>query len=263
MRDAMNQLAAMIGRRRRWVVGIWIAIVLCALPFAAKQTEHLTGGGFDVPGSQSQAVSESLQEEFGEKADGIAVALQATPDSTAAERAAAVTRVRGQVAGVEEVTLAPAAALQARRQLQETGFALLPLRSQQSSDELIDSAAELRSDMDPGSAEGGVTPYLVGQPTIWAGMQEISKEDLAKAESSGFPIVALILLIVFGSLAAAALPLTLGFVSVLVTGALIYFISLQMTMSVFVTNMASMIGIGVAIDYSLFILARYREERQT
>ncbi len=47
----------------------------------------------------------------------------------------------------------------------------------------------------------------------------------------------------------------------IVTGALIYFISLQMSTSVFVTNMASMIGIGVAIDYSLFILARYREER--
>jgi RND superfamily putative drug exporter len=92
-------------------------------------------------------------------------------------------------------------------------------------------------------------------------MQEISKEDLAKAEATGFPIVAIILLVVFGSLAAAALPLALGFFSVLVTGALIYFISLEMTTSVFVTNMASMIGIGVAIDYSLFILARYREER--
>ena len=93
-------------------------------------------------------------------------------------------------------------------------------------------------------------------------MQELSKKDLAKAESGGFPIVALILLVIFGSLAAAALPLALGFVSVIVTGALIYFISLQMSTSVFVTNMASMIGIGVAIDYSLFILARYREERR-
>ena len=92
-------------------------------------------------------------------------------------------------------------------------------------------------------------------------MQELSKKDLAKAEAGGFPIVAIILLVVFGSLAAAALPLVLGFVSVMVTGALIYFISLQMETSVFVTNMASMIGIGVAIDYSLFILARYREER--
>ncbi|MGC1851818.1 MAG: MMPL family transporter, partial [Solirubrobacterales bacterium] len=116
--------------------------------------------------------------------------------------------------------------------------------------------------LDPGAAQGGVTPYLAGQATVWAGMQELSKEDLAKAEASGFPIVALILLIVFGSLAAAALPLTLGFVSVIVTGALIYFLSLQMSTSVFVTNMASMIGIGVAVDYSLFILARYREERR-
>jgi uncharacterized membrane protein YdfJ with MMPL/SSD domain len=139
---------------------------------------------------------------------------------------------------------------------------LLPLRSDLSSDELIDPATTLREDLDPGESAGDVTTYLVGQPTIWAGMQEISKEDLAKAESIGFPIVAIILLIVFGSLAAAALPLALGFVSVLVTGALIYFISLEVTTSVFVTNMASMIGIGVAVDYSLFILARYREERQ-
>ncbi len=262
MRDAMNRLAGVLGRRRRWVVGVWLLIVLAALPFAAKQTEHLTGGGFDVPGSQSYAASQALQEEFGEKADGIAVALQAAPGASAAERAAAVTRVREQVAAVEEVTMPPAAALAARRQLQERGFALIELRSEQTADELIDSAVDLRAEVDPGTAVGAVTPYLVGQPTIWAGMQEISKEDLTKAEVSGFPIVALILLVVFGSLAAAALPLTLGFVSVLVTGALIYFISLQMTTSVFVTNMASMIGIGVAIDYSLFILARYREERQ-
>ena len=93
-------------------------------------------------------------------------------------------------------------------------------------------------------------------------MQELSKADLAKAEGAGFPIVALILLVVFGSLAAAVLPLALGFVSVIVTGALIYFISQQTETSVFVTNMASMIGIGVAIDYSLFILARYRQERR-
>ena len=140
---------------------------------------------------------------------------------------------------------------------------MLPLHSEQSSDRQIDSATTLREDLDPGTATAGVTTYLAGQPTIWAGMQELSKEDLAKAEAGGFPIVAIILLVVFGSLAAAALPLVLGFVSVIVTGALIYFISLQMETSVFVTNMASMIGIGVAIDYSLFILARYREERAT
>ncbi len=138
----------------------------------------------------------------------------------------------------------------------------MPLRSGLSGDQLVDAATTMRSDLAPGRPRDGVTTYLAGQPTIWAGMQELSKHDLAKAESGGFPLVALILLVVFGSLAAAALPLALGFVSVIVTGALIYFISLEMSTSVFVTNMASMIGIGVAVDYSLFILARYREERR-
>ena len=262
MKDAMNRLAQFLGKRRRWVVAAWVLIVLLALPFAAKQTEHLTGGGFDVPGSQSMKVSEAVQEDFGSRADGIAVVLKAAPGATAIERDAAVARVQEEVASLDDVTLPPAVAAGARRQLQGTDVVLVPLRSDLSSDELIDPAKTLREDLDPGDAAGGVTPYLVGQPTIWAGMQEISKEDLAKAESSGFPIVALILLVVFGSLAAAALPLALGFVSVLLTGALIYFISLQMNMSVFVTNMASMIGIGVAVDYSLFILARYREERE-
>jgi len=262
MKDAMNRLAQFLGRRRRLVVAAWVLIVLLALPFASKQTEHLTGGGFDVPGSQSMKVSEAVQEDFGSQADGIAVVLKAAPGATAAERDAAVARVRKEVATLDDVTLPPAGAVQARRQLQATDTVVVPLRSDLTSDELIDPAKTLREDMNPGDAAGGVTPYLVGQPTIWAGMQEISKEDLGKAEKSGFPIVALILLVVFGSLAAAALPLALGFVSVLVTGALIYFISLQTNTSVFVTNMASMIGIGVAVDYSLFILARYREERE-
>jgi RND superfamily putative drug exporter len=258
----MRSLAGFLGRRRRLVVAAWVLIVLLALPFASKQTDHLTGGGFDVPGSQSMKASESLQDEFGSQADGISVVLKADPEAGAAERSAAVTRLRKEVATLDDVTLPPATAVQASRQLQGGDVVLVPLRSDLSSDELIDPAATLREDLAPGSADAGVTPYLVGQPTIWAGMQEISKEDLAKAERTGFPIVAIILLVVFGSLAAAALPLALGFVSVLVTGALIYFFSLQLETSVFVTNMASMIGIGVAVDYSLFILARYREERE-
>ncbi len=262
MRESMIKLAGVLGRRRRLVLVGWIATLAFALPIASHQTDHLTGGGFDVPGSQSKVVSDALERSFGASADGIVVLLKAEPGSTPGERAAAVARVRRAVAGLDRVTLSPPVARRAEAQLQRTGVTMLPLRSDRSSDQLIDSATTLRSDLDPGTSEDGVTTYLAGQPTIWAGMQELSKEDLAKAEGGGFPIVALILLVVFGSLAAAALPLALGFVSVIVTGALIYFISLNMETSVFVTNMASMIGIGVAVDYSLFILARYREERR-
>jgi RND superfamily putative drug exporter len=261
MRDFMVRLAGFLGRRRRWVLAAWVAVVAVALPIASHQTDHLTGGGFDVPGTQSKAVSDSLEKDFSDKTGGIAVVLRAEGGASATARATAVDRVRHAVAGLDKVTLPPATARRAEVALQRTGTAMLALHSEKSSDRQIDSAAELREDLDPGTAVNGVTTYLAGQPTIWAGMQELSKKDLAKAEAGGFPIVAIILLVVFGSLAAAALPLVLGFVSVMVTGALIYFISQQVETSVFVTNMASMIGIGVAIDYSLFILARYREER--
>jgi RND superfamily putative drug exporter len=261
MRDFMVKLAGFLGRHRRWILFAWVAVVAVALPLASHQTDHLTGGGFDVPGSQSKVVSDSLQRDFGAKTGGITVLLRADADAGPAARAAAVGRVRHAVAGLDEVTLTPAVAHRAELALQQTGTAMLPLHSEQSADRQTDSAGTLRKELDPGTATAGVTTYLAGQPTVWAGMQELSKEDLAKAEAGGFPIVAVILLVVFGSLAAAALPLALGFVSVIVTGALIYFISLEMSTSVFVTNMASMIGIGVAIDYSLFILARYREER--
>jgi uncharacterized membrane protein YdfJ with MMPL/SSD domain len=262
MRDGMTRLAGVLGRRRRLVLGIWVAIVVLALPFAMKQTEHLTGGGFDVPGSESKAVADAMQGVFPQESGGVAVLLRATPEASAAARAAAVERVQAEVAAVGGISLSPAVARRAELQLRRSGEALIPIASSVPPDALIDPAVDLREALEPGTATDGVMLYLAGQPTVWAGMQELSKEDLQKAEASGFPIVALILLVVFGSLAAAVLPLALGFVSVIVTGALIYFISLQMSTSVFVTNMASMIGIGVAIDYSLFILARYREERR-
>jgi uncharacterized membrane protein YdfJ with MMPL/SSD domain len=261
MRDFMVRLAGFLGRRRRWVLGAWLVVVALALPIASHQTDHLTGGGFDVPSSESKSVSDSLESDFGDKAGQIAVLLRAADGAGPAARAASVERVRNAVADLDEVTLPPATARRAELALQKTGTAMLPLYSEKSSDLQIDSATDLREALDPGTPVAGITTYLAGQPTIWAGMQELSKEDLAKAEAGGFPIVAIILLVVFGSLAAAALPLVLGFVSVIVTGALIYFLSQQIETSVFVTNMASMIGIGVAIDYSLFILARYREER--
>src|ERR1700709_363023 len=128
MRNAMNRLAAVLGRRRRWGGAAWVAIVDCALPFAKQQTDHLTGGGFDVPGSQSLAASEALQRDFGSQADGILVALKATPDTNRADRAAAVGRVRREVAALDEVTLSPSAAAAGRRRLQPTALPAPPPR---------------------------------------------------------------------------------------------------------------------------------------
>src|SRR5882672_6069806 len=105
MRDFMVKLAGFLGRRRRWVLAGWVAVVVLALPLASHQTDHLTGGGFDVPGSQSKAVSDALENSFGDSAGNIAVLLQAEPGAGPAARAAAIGRVRRAVAGLDEVSL--------------------------------------------------------------------------------------------------------------------------------------------------------------
>jgi uncharacterized membrane protein YdfJ with MMPL/SSD domain len=261
MQGAMDRLGRFLERRRWLVVGVWLAVLLASAPFGMRQTEHLTSGGFVVPGSGSEAVDNSLHQFDRAQRDSLAVVLAQKPGSSPADVRAAVDRVSRAADRLDHAQLAPAVAAQAKREAGRGPIVVVPLDVPGAQDELSDLAVDLRTEVGAGAGpRDGVQTYLVGQQALWAGMQDLSKEDLEAAERTGFPIVLLILLAVFGSLAAAALPLALGFVSVSITGAGIFFLSQATDMSVFVTNVASMIGIGVAVDYSLFILARYREE---
>ncbi|HEX6586268.1 MAG TPA: MMPL family transporter [Solirubrobacterales bacterium] len=256
----MASLAGFLARRRWWVVAAWVITVIVAAPMAAKQTEHLSGGGFDAPGSESEAVETATAKEFAAQQGGrLALVFEPAAGATPEQASAAVDQVAIEVAATAEATLPPEGARSAKAQLAAGQAAIVPIETAGDADELVDTAADIRDRIAPGDSLDGVTPYLVGQPAMWAALSEVSREDLETAEIQGFPIVALILIAVFGSLAAASLPLALGAVAVTVTGAIIYLLSQQMEMSVFVTNMASMLGIGVAVDYSLFILARFRE----
>jgi uncharacterized membrane protein YdfJ with MMPL/SSD domain len=255
----MDRLAGFLERRRWLVLVAWLVFLLAALPFAAKQTDHLTSGGFEVPGSQSQVVSENVTRFEGAERDQLAAVLARKEGATAADVRAEIDRI-GRIADeLPHVELTPAAAARAKRQAASASITVVPLVPSGDRNQTADMAVDLRDELRAG-ASGPVEPHLVGQQALWAGMQDLTKEDLESAERIGFPLVLVILLAVFGSLAAAALPLALGFASVMITGASIYFLSQAMPMSVFVTNIASMIGIGVAVDYSLFVLARYREE---
>jgi RND superfamily putative drug exporter len=264
MQARMLSLDRFLRRHRRAVLAAWAVVFVAALPFAARQSENLTGGGFAVPGSQSAAVQDALERDFdASQRAQLGAVLIGRRGATRADRDAALARLRRAVARTAHVAFAPAALSRAQRQVAPGETEVVPLQVDVNDWKAIDVAADLRKELQIGrplGSEGPVTTHLIGQGALWAGLQDVSKDDLATAETFGFPIVALILLTIFGSLAAATLPLALGAASVLVTGALIYVLSRSMEMSIFTTNMASMIGIGVAVDYSLFVLARYREE---
>jgi RND superfamily putative drug exporter len=260
----MLRIDGVVRRRRLLVLLVWLAVVVAAVPFVLRQSDHLSGGGYRVPGSQSARVESEVDRQFdaAERATLAAVIVPA-PGATEADMRGAIDEVARAADAVPHVALTARTERASHAQLARDGVRplVVPLAVDVGESGAIDVATHLRDRLRLGDrSDTPAALHLVGQGALWAGLQDLTKQDLATAESAGFPIVALILVAVFGSLAAAALPLALGFVSVLVTGALIYLLSTAMEMSVFVTNMASMIGIGVAVDYSLFVLARYRSE---
>src|SRR4051794_10044210 len=263
MQAAMDRLDGFTRKHGKLVAVAWLILLVAAAPFAARQTEHLTSGGFEVPGSGSAAVERGVSAFDGAQRSQLAVVLARRPGSRDEDVRAAIERIRRAAAKTDNVALAPEAANTAAKQSANTPIAVVPLKLSGTQDDAANAAADLRKALGVGTASHShesVELHLVGQQALWAGMQDLAKHDLEQAEKVGFPIVLLILLAVFGSLAAAALPLALAAASVAITGAAIFFLSQATQMSVFVTNIASMIGIGVAVDYSLFVLARYREE---
>ncbi len=264
LQTAMVRLDRFVRRHRRAVIALWLIALVAAVPFAMRQSENLTGGGYGVPGSQSQMVREQVERNYkNDSRATMAAVIVPGREASAGEIRDAIGRIDAAARDEALVALPPPARAAADAKAGAGRTIVMPLTVDVDDQDAIEVARGLRERLGldaPDAAEAAVKTHLVGQGPLWARMQDVAKHDAETAERAGFPIVALILIAVFGSLAAAALPLVLGFGSVLVTGGLIYALSTTMEMSVFVTNMASMIGIGVAVDYSLFVLARYREE---
>ena len=102
--------------------------------------------------------------------------------------------------------------------------------------------------------------YVTGEPAVYADLENLSARDLRTAETWALPLVLIVLLLVFGGVVAAALPIIGGGMAVSVTLGVVYLLAHRVDLSIFVMNTASMLGLAVGIDYSLFVVSRFREE---
>ncbi len=101
---------------------------------------------------------------------------------------------------------------------------------------------------------------LAGGPAFYGDVQTVSESDLRRSEVFSLPLAALALIVVFGSLVAAAVPLVVGGAAVLVALAVIFLVASLTPMSIFVLNLATLLGLGLGVDYSLLMTSRFREE---
>lgn len=243
MESALARFAALVSGHRRAVIVAWLALLAAGGWFSFHQNDRLSGGGWEVPGSASVRVAGML-DDFPGVTPSAFVVLVTDPAGPRAH----LQRARRLVAGEPDV--------RAGKPLILAGgaAALLPLAYTGKTSGSIDEATRLRHLLVDAHTR------VLGEPAVWSNFQTVSKQQLQRGESIGFPLILLILLAGFGTVVAAVAPVALGAVAVFLSGAVIYWLSRSFAISVYVTNMASMIGIGVAVDYSLFIVSRFRRE---
>jgi uncharacterized membrane protein YdfJ with MMPL/SSD domain len=262
MHTLMWRVNALVQNDLVLVVCTWVAILAVATPLTIHQSDHLTASGFSVPGSQSARVDAVLSREFPE-ADRAVIAVLLWPGKGATPHAL--------IAGVKRVVQASRhlAGAELTKQVRELApFAaelgepvVMPLKVTASEDQARNIVRTLRSRLGVGRpTSNGVEVHLLGESALWAGLEETARKQLASAEMIGAPILLVVLLTIFGSLWAALVPLTIGAVALVITGGIIYCLSLVFPLSLFTMDAASMLGIGIAIDYSLIVLLRVRQE---
>ena len=257
-----SRWGAFVYRRRRIVLLVMLVLAATAAPLAAGTADQLSSGGWLDPKSESAAVADRLEAEFGgSRTAFIAVIRSDTPGADARspefQRAVGETVAKlGDDARVGEVT--GYAQTGDDRFISVRGDATYVLIGlDMTEDESVEVVDDIADQLAP---PAGYSLGLTGFGPIQKDSAELSEQDLQRAEVVSLPIAAIVLILVFASLVAAGMPLLVAGLAIPTSLAIINLLARQTEMSIYVLNIATMLGLALAIDYSLFITSRFREE---
>ncbi|MCE7929505.1 MAG: MMPL family transporter [Chloroflexi bacterium CFX7] len=253
-----NAPLARLGRwshSHRWTVVIAWAVFAVALGYFAPRLDHaLSGAMWEVKGSDSLAAREIVEEKFGGfSSQSAAVVLHSDSlqagDPAFQERLAAVTAVFASEEALGQVA-PPMVSADGRTVMLQAATLVNPTES-------VRAAERISGDIDDLSGNG-ITVALTGAPAFWADFNAVNREAMMKSELFSWPITAAVLVLAFGSLAAAGLPLLLTGVGLVSAMGVLYGITRFTDLSIWTLNFAMMFALALGIDYALFIVSRFR-----
>jgi uncharacterized membrane protein YdfJ with MMPL/SSD domain len=256
----MTERLARACARRPWrVLGGWVlAVVVSVVLIATFLGEALTNTAEVMTRTDSKRADQLLAERRGNGPAPSEVVVVRSGTLTAEDPA-----FQNQVRRLRQAALATgvldAAAMARVEELpvspdRHAILVPLPLRSDD-----VEPLVEL---VETADGQGGFDVEIVGEATADRDFEELSGQDLRQGELLfGLPAAIVVLLVVFGSLVAGLVPLLLAIASIVVAIALAALVGQGFALSVFVVNMITGMGLALGIDYSLFVLSRYREER--
>ncbi|HEX2915963.1 MAG TPA: MMPL family transporter [Chloroflexia bacterium] len=247
--------------KARWAILIfWVLVIGLAGIFAPKASQVLKSGGFSLPGAESIQVGEEIAQRFN-GARSYIFAVYTAPDGTRTDDPVYAQKVESSVAALRQdkeiKIVATYASTGSKDFISSNGkytYALIGLNLD------YDKAQARVADLDSTIKKSKLDVKLTGLPVVYEAFNTVSQHDVEQAEMLTFPLALIILLLVFRTLIAAAMPLMIAVVSVGVTLMSIYFIGQSTDLSIFVLNISTMLGLGMGIDYALFIVSRFREE---
>ncbi|MEN6347800.1 MAG: MMPL family transporter [Syntrophomonas sp.] len=244
-------------------IGLWAALLVIAFLYGPKLQSVIVAGTATVPGSQSDSVSQLKASEFPNLPThqlALVFTSSSLPVTDAAYQSEAEQVLQKVLAipGVKKVSSPWNGGGQ--ELIGRDGRTALAILELQASDFSVQGQMlpTLRETLKSNS--GGLGIYLTGEAAVNSELMENILSDVARAERYVIPIILLLLIVIFRSVVAALLPLALGLVSVLVTMGLFYFYARGHLVHESVTSLISMLGMGVGVDYALFLTTRFREE---
>ena len=254
----LGRLGLWAARRRRLVFVSWAVLVVALGVLAPRAEQALSGGGWEADGSESVRARELIDRHFaGQGSYALAVVVSSPrytagdpPFRRAVERTA---RVLGREAAVADVRLP-------RRggSISADGHVAV-VRGGAGADtaEMVRAAGRVHDGLE-GLAPAGVELAITGSPALWSQFNEENKAAMLRSEVMSWPLTLAVLLVAFGSLPAAGIPLLLSIAGLVATAGALWLGTRLTGITIWAMNFALMFALAVGIDYALFVVVRFR-----
>jgi RND superfamily putative drug exporter len=255
----------MIGRLGRWsavnrktVFIAWFVVALGLGALAPKVEHALSGAGWQANGSESVVVRDLVQKEFGGlNSTGLMVVVH-TPSVTVNDAAAKQTIAKATALLKDDDRIAQIAPPQPGMTLSADGrTAILMAGANADSNEMVRAADDLK---EPLAALGNdnVKVAVTGASGMWSDFNTANRDAMMKSELISWPVTLMILVLAFGSLVAAGLPLLLTIIGLMASAGSLYLMTKISPISIWAMNFALMFALALGIDYALFVVYRFR-----
>jgi RND superfamily putative drug exporter len=253
-----GRLGCWSARRRRTIFLSWAVLIVALGAFAPRVEHALSGGGWQADGSESVAARHVIERQFGGQGSyALAVVISSsgyTADEPAFRRAtgsvAQALRRDPDVAGVQ---------LPRRGESISSDGHIAIVRGGAGADtaEMVRAAGRVQTRLEA-SPTSGVHVALTGSPALWSQFNDENKSAMLRSEIMSWPLTLAVLLIAFGSAAAAGIPLLLSILGLVAAAGALWIGSRVTGITIWAMNFALMFALAVGIDYALFVVVRFR-----